>query len=83
MTATNRLAEFTVKTQLADCPTEALAAMRRAALDTIGVILAGVTEPSASLIPEARPAFSFWQAARTAAPEVAAPNEPPEPSVGG
>src|SRR5262249_30154572 len=44
---------------------------------------AGVTDPSASVIPETSPALSLRQAASTAAPEVAAPQEPPDPSVGG
>jgi hypothetical protein len=38
MSATTRLAEFTVKTSLEDCPTEALARVRLAALDTLGVM---------------------------------------------
>jgi 2-methylcitrate dehydratase PrpD len=50
MTASRRLAEFTVATRLADCPPEALAAVRRAALDTIGVTLAGAGEPVARIV---------------------------------
>ena len=50
MTASTRLAEFTVATRLADCPAEALAAVRRAALDSIGVTLAGANEPVAQAI---------------------------------
>ena len=50
MTASTRLAEFTVATRLADCPAEALVAVRRAALDTIGVMLAGANEPVAQAI---------------------------------
>jgi hypothetical protein len=38
MSATTRLAEFTVKTTLEDCPPEAVARARLAALDTLGVI---------------------------------------------
>ena len=34
MSATARLAEFVVKTSLADCPEPAIAQVRRAALDT-------------------------------------------------
>ncbi len=50
MTASSRLAEFTVSTRLTDCPREALDAVRRAALDTIGVILAGASEPVAQIV---------------------------------
>jgi 2-methylcitrate dehydratase PrpD len=50
MTSSRRLAEFAVATRLADCPPEALAAVRRAALDTIGVTLAGVGEPVARIV---------------------------------
>lgn len=50
MTATARLAEFVVKTSLEDCPTAALPLVRRAALDTIGVTLAGATEPAAVIV---------------------------------
>jgi 2-methylcitrate dehydratase PrpD len=50
MTASTRLAEFTVATRLADCPADALVAVRRAALDTIGVMLAGANEPVAQAI---------------------------------
>jgi|SRR5882762_4394636 len=52
MSATTRLAEFTVKTSLEDCPTEALARVRLAALDTLGVMLAGVSEPAARAVRE-------------------------------
>jgi len=44
---TARLAEFVVKTSLRDCPDAALAQVRRAALDSLGVILAGASEPVA------------------------------------
>ncbi|HXD97265.1 MAG TPA: MmgE/PrpD family protein [Candidatus Acidoferrum sp.] len=44
---TARLAEFVVKTSLRDCPDAALAQVRRAALDSLGVVLAGAPEPVA------------------------------------
>jgi 2-methylcitrate dehydratase PrpD len=47
MNATARLAEFVVKTSLRDCPEAAIVQVRRAALDSLGVILAGATEPVA------------------------------------
>jgi len=47
MSATARVAEFVVKTALADCPDAAVAQVRRAALDTLGVMLAGAVEPAA------------------------------------
>ena len=50
MTATARLAEFVVKTTLRDCPDAALAQVRRAALDTLGVMLAGAAEPVAASV---------------------------------
>jgi 2-methylcitrate dehydratase PrpD len=50
MTASMRLAEFTAATRLEDCPPAALAAVRRAALDTIGVTLAGANEPAAEVV---------------------------------
>ncbi len=50
MTASTRLAEFTLSTRLADCPPQALVAVRRAALDTIGVTLAGASEPVAQIV---------------------------------
>src|SRR5262245_57218681 len=50
MTATTRLAEFIVKATLEDCPDAALAEVRRAALDTIGVMLAGASEPAAHIV---------------------------------
>ncbi len=50
MTATARLAEFVVKTALRDCPDAALAQVRRATLDSLGVTLAGATEPAAGLV---------------------------------
>jgi 2-methylcitrate dehydratase PrpD len=50
VTAVARLAEFTVKTTLADCPPAALAQVRRAALDTVGVMLAGADEPVARVV---------------------------------
>jgi hypothetical protein len=48
MSATARLAEFVVKTTLRDCPDAAVAQVRRAALDSLGVILAGAAEPVAT-----------------------------------
>ena len=50
MSAAARLAEFVVKTTLEDCPPEALARVRRAALDTLGVMLAGADEPVARIV---------------------------------
>jgi 2-methylcitrate dehydratase PrpD len=47
MSASARLAEFVVKTSLRDCPDAAVAQVRRAALDTLGVMLAGAGEPVA------------------------------------
>lgn len=52
MTAIARLSEFIVKTTLDDCPREALAQVRRAALDTLGVMLAGAREPAARIVRE-------------------------------
>src|SRR2546427_140108 len=40
MSAIARIAEFVVKTRLDDCPRDAIASVRRAALDSIGVTLA-------------------------------------------
>ena len=50
MTASTRLAEFIVHTRLADCPAAALAAVRRATLDSLGVTLAGAGEPVARIV---------------------------------
>src|SRR3989475_280780 len=50
MSAAARLAEFIVKTSLEDCPGEAIAQVRRAALDTLGVMLAGAAEPVARIV---------------------------------
>ena len=50
MSAAARLAEFIVKTSLEDCPIEAVVRVRRAALDTLGVMLAGTTEPVAQIV---------------------------------
>jgi 2-methylcitrate dehydratase PrpD len=47
MSATARLAEFVVKTSLRECPEAAIDQVRRAALDTLGVTLAGAGEPAA------------------------------------
>lgn len=48
-TATERLAEFVVGARFADCPEDARVQVRRAALDTIGVMLAGAGEPVAAI----------------------------------
>lgn len=45
----HRLVEFVLKTTLADCPEPALVQIRRAALDTIGCMLAGASEPVAAI----------------------------------
>jgi len=50
MSAAARLAEFVVKTSLEDCPAEVVARVRRAALDTLGVMLAGASEPVARIV---------------------------------
>jgi 2-methylcitrate dehydratase PrpD len=50
MNATARLAEFVVKTSLRECPDAAVAQVRRAALDTLGVMLAGAAEPVAASV---------------------------------
>ena len=50
MSAAARLAEFVVKTSLEDCPPEAVVRVRRAALDTLGVMLAGAAEPVAGIV---------------------------------
>ncbi|MBI1734542.1 MAG: MmgE/PrpD family protein [Candidatus Rokubacteria bacterium] len=50
MTATTRLAEFIAKTSPDDLPAAALPLVRRAALDTIGVMLAGAGEPAAAIV---------------------------------
>jgi 2-methylcitrate dehydratase PrpD len=50
MSATARLAEFTVKTALADVPDAALVQVRRATLDSLGVMLAGASEPVAAIV---------------------------------
>jgi len=53
MTAIARIAEFIVKTSLDDLPAAALPLVRRAALDTIGVMLAGAGEPAAQMVRQA------------------------------
>lgn len=53
MTATARLAEFIVKTSLDDCPAAAAPLARRAALDTLGAMLAGAGEPAARIARQA------------------------------
>jgi 2-methylcitrate dehydratase PrpD len=50
MSATARLAEFVVKTSLRDCPDATVAQVRRAALDSLGVMLAGAAEPVAASV---------------------------------
>jgi len=50
MSAAARLAEFVVKTSLEECPAAAIARVRRAALDTVGVMLAGAGEPVAGIV---------------------------------
>jgi 2-methylcitrate dehydratase PrpD len=50
MTATARLADFALTTSLRDCPDAVLAQARRAALDTVGVMLAGAAEPVARAV---------------------------------
>jgi 2-methylcitrate dehydratase PrpD len=52
VTAIARLSEFVVKTTLDDCPRPGLDQVRRAALDTVGVMLAGAREPVARLVRE-------------------------------
>jgi 2-methylcitrate dehydratase PrpD len=52
VTALARLAEFVLKTTLDDCPREALVEIRRAMLDTLGVMLAGAPEPAARMVRE-------------------------------
>ena len=52
MTIVSRLVEFVLKTSLADCPEPALVQIRRATLDTVGCMLAGVSEPVASIVRE-------------------------------
>jgi 2-methylcitrate dehydratase PrpD len=49
MTATTHLAEFVLKLTPADVPDAVLAQVRRAALDTIGCMLAGASEPVAAI----------------------------------
>src|SRR5882724_3210433 len=50
MSAIARIAEFVVKTSLRDCPDAAIVQIRRAALDTLGVMLAGAAEPVAASV---------------------------------
>lgn len=52
VSATARLSEFVAKTTLDDCPRPALDHVRRAALDTLGVMLAGSAEPVARAVRE-------------------------------
>ncbi len=46
MTVGARLAEFIVKASLDDCPSEVRLPVRRATLDTLGVMLAGARTPA-------------------------------------
>ncbi|HYE89970.1 MAG TPA: MmgE/PrpD family protein [Terriglobales bacterium] len=48
-TATSRLADFVLSTTLDTAPDAALVQVRRAALDTLGVMLAGASEPVAAI----------------------------------
>jgi 2-methylcitrate dehydratase PrpD len=50
MTATARLADFVLRASLRDSPDAVLAQIRRATLDTIGVMLAGASEPVARAV---------------------------------
>lgn len=50
MTATAKLSDFIVSTKVSDLPDAAIAAVRRAAVDTVGVMLAGATEPAARIV---------------------------------
>src|SRR2546430_17624454 len=50
MSAIPRIADFVAKPRLDDCPRDAIASVRRAALDSIGVMLAGSTEPIARIV---------------------------------
>ena len=52
MTITARLVDFVLKTTLSDCPEPVLVQIRRAALDTIGCMLAGAAEPVATIVRE-------------------------------
>lgn len=50
MSAAARIAEFVTKLTLADCPDAAIAQVRRAVLDSLGVMLAGASEPVARAV---------------------------------
>jgi 2-methylcitrate dehydratase PrpD len=50
MKVTERLAQFVVTTRLADIPAHVIAAAKTAILDTVGVTLAGVSEPIGQMI---------------------------------
>src|SRR5438132_9987942 len=52
MSAIARIAEFVVKTRLDDCPRDAIASVRHAALASIGFMVAGSTEPIARIVRE-------------------------------
>jgi 2-methylcitrate dehydratase PrpD len=50
MSAATTIAEFVAKSRWEECPPAAVEAARRAILDTLGVMLAGSTEPAARLV---------------------------------
>jgi 2-methylcitrate dehydratase PrpD len=50
MSETTAVADFVAKSRWEDCPAPAVAAARRAILDSLGVTLAGSLEPSASIL---------------------------------
>ncbi len=50
MTAATTIAEFVAKNRWEECPPAAIDTARRAILDTLGVMLAGSTEPAARLV---------------------------------
>lgn len=52
VTALHQLAEFVVKARLEECPPGVLDQVRRATLDTLGVMLAGAKEPPARRVRE-------------------------------
>jgi 2-methylcitrate dehydratase PrpD len=50
MATSTRLAEFAATLALESCPPSSIAAVRRAALDSLGVMLAGAREPVAEIV---------------------------------
>jgi 2-methylcitrate dehydratase PrpD len=50
MSVIHRLVEFVLKTTLSECPDPVLAQVRRATLDTVGCMLAGASEPVATIV---------------------------------